>query len=233
MRHSQLQEELSAYLDGEAEDPQAVRRLIEEDPDAARLYSEMKRLSTRLGALPEPKVPAQFLTRVMADVRDEDAPRRFHAWRFTATVAGMAAMAAIVLSVVLYRAEPDGGGPEDPWARTGANGSLQDADAWMLANQGLFDEEWDQAAGLEAYAVASADALTRRWEAQVPRLEAYAVASADALLGALAAEEWFPSFAWSVESKDDIDTLLGSLTDEESETLKKLLLEYAEEELST
>ena len=126
-----MQEMLSAYLDGEAEDPGPVRRLIEQDPEAARLYGEMKRLSNRLGALPEPEVPAQFLTRVMTEVREERAPRT---WRYAATVAAMAAMVLIILGMVFLRAGPEGSGAEDPRRRLADNGAVDDVNSWLAEN---------------------------------------------------------------------------------------------------
>jgi negative regulator of sigma E activity len=81
MKDERLHEELSAYLDGEAADPARVARLLQEDPDAARRYGELARLSAR----------------VMAHVREACVARPV--WRWAKTLTWATAAAAVVALV--------------------------------------------------------------------------------------------------------------------------------------
>jgi hypothetical protein len=97
-----LVETISAYLDGESDAPEKVARLIETDPEAARLFSELSRLSTGLKALPVPEVHPAFATRVMAHVREDrqaagTATSRRWVWMnvFGALAAGVVAVLAV------------------------------------------------------------------------------------------------------------------------------------------
>lgn len=88
-------EELSAYLDGEARDPDAVRNALQSDPALARRYMQLAKLSTHLKALPLPNVHPAFTTRVMAHVREaKPAPARsWFQWVMSAVVAGLIVVA--------------------------------------------------------------------------------------------------------------------------------------------
>jgi hypothetical protein len=63
--------ELSAYLDGEADDAGRVSAELERSDDAARTFSELEQVSERLRALPEPGVAPAFADAVMARVLSE------------------------------------------------------------------------------------------------------------------------------------------------------------------
>ena len=47
MNDKDVWEELSAYLDGEAADPEKIARLLEAHPEYARRFEELRRLSQR------------------------------------------------------------------------------------------------------------------------------------------------------------------------------------------
>ncbi|HRI87139.1 MAG TPA: hypothetical protein PLJ47_07625 [Candidatus Hydrogenedentes bacterium] len=96
-----LQDELSAYLDGEADDPAHIARLIAEDADVARVYAGMQRLSSQVKSLAAPEVHPAFATRVMAHVREAEpvpsAPR--HVWRWSLiAVSAAAALFAVTFA---------------------------------------------------------------------------------------------------------------------------------------
>lgn len=97
-----LYEMLSAYLDGESDAPAEIERLIESDADAARLYTELSRLSTSLKSLPAPEVHPAFATRVMAHVREaRDAGSAVPAWRqVVVKLLGAAAAVALIAIAV-------------------------------------------------------------------------------------------------------------------------------------
>ena len=102
--------ELSAYLDDAAEDPLAIAQHLAACKDCARHYHALRDLSDSLHALPEPAIPPEFLTRVMAHVRETDiVPARISwthwAYRFHQQKVGLAAAGIclmIALSIVFW-----------------------------------------------------------------------------------------------------------------------------------
>jgi negative regulator of sigma E activity len=108
MKDERLHEELSAYLDGEAADPARVARRLQEDPDAARRYGELARLSARVKALPGPEVNPTFAARVMAHVRETSVARPVWPWAKTLTwaTAAAAVVALIATGAVIGLRQP-------------------------------------------------------------------------------------------------------------------------------
>ena len=102
-QRERLNEELSAYLDGEAEDAEKMARLLHEDSSAARQFLEMAKLSAHLKALPGPDIHPAFATRVLARVREEaPASRRSFRW---AWIAGPA-VAALLIGILFGPYKP-------------------------------------------------------------------------------------------------------------------------------
>lgn len=103
-------EELSAYLDGEADSPGEVKDRIEGDPDAAKLAEDLAVLSREMGRLPAPDVHPAFRTRVMAHVREtppESAqPRLSWPWRALAAMVVLAPVAALFYAAFLMSPDP-------------------------------------------------------------------------------------------------------------------------------
>lgn len=105
-----MYEMLSAYLDGESDAPQEVERLLQTDAEAARLYAELSRMSTRLKALPEPDVHPAFATRVMAHVREvREAEAATPVWRFVVPKLSVAAVAVALIGIAVWPFWPDKG----------------------------------------------------------------------------------------------------------------------------
>lgn len=73
-RHTIGSDELSAYLDGQAERPEEVRAAIESDPSLARELEDFARISAHLRSLPETGPSPDFTQRVLS--RIEQAPAR-------------------------------------------------------------------------------------------------------------------------------------------------------------
>ena len=70
MTEDKILELLSAYLDGESEDPEAVERLLEGEPAVRRRFEVLKAQSASLRDLKLPEVGPAFATRVLAGVRE-------------------------------------------------------------------------------------------------------------------------------------------------------------------
>lgn len=98
MRQEDINELLSAYLDGESEDPEAVDRLLEQDAGVRRRFEIMKSHSEALRALTPPDVAPGFATRVLGGVREE-RQKRHHRWM--PLVTPLAAVVAVVVVVGL------------------------------------------------------------------------------------------------------------------------------------
>ena len=98
MNEKERMDALSAFLDGEAERPETVRRALEADLALRERADAYRRMCAELRALPKPEVHPAFATRVMAAIRDEaPAPRRSLRWAWAAGFAGAAAVALYTL----------------------------------------------------------------------------------------------------------------------------------------
>ena len=63
-------EELSAYLDGEANHPDKVSRQLQESEDAARIYGALSKVSAHVRSLPKASVRPGFSARVLSSMRE-------------------------------------------------------------------------------------------------------------------------------------------------------------------
>lgn len=219
MTHERRIEELSAYLDGEAERPAEVERLIAGDPEATREYEQLRALSRRLQAMPEPVVHPGFTTRVMAEALEPEAPRlrsagllaRGPSWAWHAWAA--AALLLIAAGGLLYAAYLRGPSPEDPSIVATGSAATDPDVLWAAAAL-----EWTGA---------TVDAAPP-WEPA----ETHTLHEED-LFAELAGSAWFESLAAAVDSHTDIEALLGGLNETEVKALERLLVEYLQEETWT
>jgi len=102
MRSEQERDEISAYLDGESEQPEAVERLLQTDQETAAYLNQLRQASGQVRALPSPDVHPAFLARVMAGVAEIDAQRHRHRrWRFPLALC-TAAMVLIMTGVSVF-----------------------------------------------------------------------------------------------------------------------------------
>ena len=213
MNDKHLGDELSAYLDGEAEDPDQVARHLRECPECARHYAQLAKFSEGLRAVPGPEVHPAFLTRVMAEVA-ETRTTRARAWSLRLVL--LAAAAGVVLVVLGLAALLDTAprsGPQD-YAVTK---ELMRADDGVLiaAIEPYVSLEEDPEEFLVAYSIAPYGS---------------GAFGDDDLLDGLASADWFDDFAEVWDQRADLDAMLASLDDEEAETLRELLNEYAQED---
>lgn len=207
MREHDEFEELSAYLDGEANDPAAVERRLASSPEAARCLEVLRRMSAQLKAIPAPEVSPAFATRVVGHVREEalQAGR----WRVWAPVGALCVL-ALVLGIWV-------GAPVGPVSMNSEITALPvlPAEAEEQALLGAFEgrDAVPEMPGALAFSTSpepdpALDATTEEWVA------------------GMADTPWFDALAEEWEADEDLDLLVQSLDAQELETFKQLLREY-------
>ena len=102
--------DLSTYLDDAADDPLAIAQHLAVCSECAHRYSTLRDLAETLHALPDPEVRPEFLTRIMAHVREtEMVPERPYwlEWLYTAHKQKLGLIAAggcliVALAVIIW-----------------------------------------------------------------------------------------------------------------------------------
>ena len=111
MTHDEINELLSAYLDGESENPDVVERLLETEPEVRRRFERLKAQSDALRALAAPDVPPAFASRILAGVREERL-KRHRGWMPLVLPLAAVAAVVVVLGAVYFATQtplqPDG-----------------------------------------------------------------------------------------------------------------------------
>jgi hypothetical protein len=190
-------EELSAHIDGLAEDPVALDEAMRRDPDLARRYEQMLAISRRLNALPAPDVHPAFVTRVMAHVAETQPARRAPWWRWAA-VGCAATLIAFVAGISAWR-------PGEPV---------------QIAAPALDKTNNSQAPGTPD--IFDSAILNMADAGDIAEIDAPAIDDAPSADPAEQAVV-FAAFERAVEADLDIDAELMSLTDEEIGQLHQLL----------
>ncbi|MCP4643429.1 MAG: hypothetical protein GY851_23480 [bacterium] len=207
MNGKRLREELSAFLDGEAADPDRMARLVREDAEARRVYDEMRRTSAQVKRLQPPTVDPSFHTRVMAGVREPEPVG--YGWIHRALIpAAVALTVLMVAGLFVYSRDAFAptSGPEGSWAE-------MDPGALMAALETKLTESPE---AFEAAGIAPTSG-SFGLESGEP--------SDDLRESAL---DWVAGLPVDYSNETDLDTLLGSLNEEEEETLRAMLVDYAE-----
>lgn len=205
-------EELSAYIDGEARRAEAVAAHIAACAECRRRSEELARLSIRLKALTPPDVHPAFLTRVVATAAEtRPLPRRD--WAALLPWASAALVVALALGAwAVFR------GDEEPPAP-----GVAQAPAWPGREVDAEAMSEYLAARVAAYPqVLDDDVLP--WSNGVEPQD-----TTDAMLAELAQADWFNAFANEAAADQDTEELIATLTPSEAEVLKELLSRYANE----
>lgn len=202
-------DELSAYIDGEARHPDAIREHLQRCAECAQRHTQLAKLSSHLRTLPAPDVSPAFATRVMAAVREARPEPAGFRWLRWASV-GVGVAAALVLAAAWLTSRP-----APPPAVVAGNSPAAAADPDRLMQVIAERIERGEDPGLvEADALDDAESIP---------------ASADLELALLAQSEWFDPLADEVETEIDIDTMIASLNPEQVRVFKQLLSAYAKE----
>jgi hypothetical protein len=201
-RNRRADEELSAYLDNEAHDPEAVAARLRDDPRAARRYDELARLSHAVRRLERSAVHPAFTTRVLARTR-EARPLAPVAWSIRLIPFAALAIVGVLALTVYLGARPEPAPPATAWR--GINpAQLDRAIEARLVEEG-------PGRGADFWA-APADSAARpapdRPGADLPLEDAWLFALEDAL-----------------DEQASLDGLLQSLDASETQALAELLAE--------
>ena len=108
MKTEHVIDALSAYLDGEAANPDAIAAHLRECPACARRLQELRAVSCATQALSAPETDPAFVTRVMAEVREQRPERRV---RLAAVWTGALATVLVVAAGLLLHVSRDTAGP--------------------------------------------------------------------------------------------------------------------------
>jgi len=205
-RHYSI-EELSTYIDGEAEEPEQVAEHLRSCASCARLHEELLNLSGHVRALPSVEVRPEFLTRVMANAGAARGRQRSGfglAGLRLALAAGLAVLALV--AAVLYTARGPMRTPapaESALRQTGDTGLAQGLAKVQATETG---ETFEDTGGQGSFDGASVDEM----------------------IAGLSETEWFGTLAADWEAEDDLDAMLNSMGEDEEADFRNLLREYAE-----
>lgn len=215
MTHHVL-DELSAYIDGEAVDPERIARHLGGCPSCARRYEELSKLSTYLKSASAPDVGPEFAARVMAHAR-ETRPMRWR--RFAVPLALAATVLLVALGPAMFlRGQPAPAPSEDTMA-----GGFDERTLLARIEDRAVDDETLEAV-LADYVVFDVDGVYSGGMGD---------SLADEMIAGLADAEWFEDLVQTWEQEADLDTVIADLDENETETLKQLLWEYEEEDWRT
>lgn len=106
MSDKHVLEELSAYIDGEARHPERIARHLQQCEACARRHIELLRLAQHLRALSPPEPRPEFVTRVMARVRAQEAAPQGWRWAWTVPAAAFSTALLLVFSLYVYSLAP-------------------------------------------------------------------------------------------------------------------------------
>jgi anti-sigma factor RsiW len=199
-------EEISAYIDGEARDPEAVQRLLDTNAEARAHYQALKRASEQVRALQAPDVHPAFATRVLANATDERMLRpRPRWWRRAAPALTAAALALLAAGGWLVLHQEPQGPTLDTAGRLEALESVIEA---RVAEEEVGDTlpDWTPASADFGVPIGS--------EAD----------TGDAMVQP--DEEFLLALEGAVPEPDTVDTLVDELDDSEAETFRTLLIDY-------
>jgi len=199
-------EALSAHLDDEHPDAEALERALQRDEERAKRAMQYRKLGANLKALPAAEPSPAFRTRLMAQIRETEPARR-PSWS-RRLIPGAIAVAAVAVLITLVswpdRTAPPGNDTE--W-------QLSSSDVSEL--ESMLETRFEQASDDELRQYAVIAEANEAWDRVEPP-EA----------------ELFDKLAIELTHETDIEFLLTSLSDEEETELRSMLLDYAEEELT-
>ena len=221
MSDKKKREELSAYLDGEAKQPEKVEKLLREDPVAAQHYEELAKLSAHVKKLAPPRVDPAFATRVMARVSEEGtAPGRLSRWYSVAAPVAAAALLVLILGGIWFATRsavpeapgPQIAGPTEKQLEEMIEKRLRDGEAFP-PNDDLEFAVAGLATGFSGYTHYMADADVQDLAIVVDPEDA----------------ELLDGMAEVLAAGAELNAILGELNEEETEVFRILLREYVTE----
>ena len=218
MRDRHVLDELSAYLDGEAKEPESIARHLQQCADCARRYMDLSKVSAHLQGLPAPDVHPAFAQRVMAHAR-ETRPVRRRRWAPVSAVA-CAALLLVLAGTAWFLHD---GEPTADLDLAGIDPDVLVEEIARRDGEGLFAETgWDV-----LWEMGSA----MGWDSEASFEED--TESGEEWMDVLASQQWLDPLAVSFDSESDVYALVDDLDAAETEALKELLIEYAQEGMAS
>lgn len=204
-------DELSAYLDGEADDAEAIGRHLSQCVTCAQRFMELSKLSAHLKALPEAEPHPAFANRVMAHVQASTPTRRWGPVELA--FVGTAVMVLLVASAAVYFTT----------AYSGSNGVRERVAYvdWQQLNPDALVEEIERRIS-EDNEIAFQEGLL------VSDTESYLDETGEELMEILAGVDWLPTFENALDASADLDLLFMGLDETETEILRGLLVDYTQ-----
>lgn len=207
-------EELSAFLDGEAKHPEEIERQIQQSGETAQRYLAMSKISTQVQALPKLSARPGLSGRVAVSLA-ESKPNRRLMWPVRAAAPVLAAIAFVTFLAVTGKEEsaspallqtavvaPETVAPTE-------NAAVEDVEVLVAELERRLSTDTSSFAGGSFYAEPElVDELPEE------------------ILLALAPPDWLDTFA-SLDSTQDYRKRIGSLSEMERLILVQLLEEYA------
>lgn len=199
-------EALSAYLDGESDDPEGMARHLAQSAEAKAQLAALESLSQQVRSLPKPDVSPAFATRVIAHVAQSQRPA--HGWfeRHGLMLKAACVVLAVAMGVLVW--PPDrlgddvgqgGAGDDALWAALETQlAASEDSEQWVSSQLLFGDEVPDEEAGDLAVDLANSD--------------------------------WFEELAVYWDGEQELGDLLVGLDEYEAEAFVELLLEYGAED---
>lgn len=212
MKNQKRWEDISAYFDGEMENPAKIERLLAEDADAKGRLASIQNLSQQIQSLPEPEIHHSMAPRVIA--RLENAPTTTVSWWFrVGTPLVTAASLAVVVAVTALSMLQSSDVPTNVPATT-----------LTAAEEPLVEEDF------ETPYVAAADTSwmfsDRFRQASTPEPK-----DQEAMYLNLASIDWFDVSPYiAQEGYSDMRSTLNDMSERETEVLLLLMTDYAREE---
>ncbi len=213
-------EELSAYLDGEAKNPDKVRQQLQESDAAARMYRALSKVSAHVKSLPKASVRPGFSRRVIASLEASE-PRQSLTWPVPVW-ASLAAAAVVAVLAMIGLNDP----AESPAVKTAAS-----TPTIYTAQPATVEDEDALVAELERRITSGAESEALLSGGLFEQTDSVEELPADLLL-ALAPTDWMDSLG-GLNGPNDYRTEMNALTDSEKIIFVQLLEEYTRAEVQS
>lgn len=212
MNEKHVLDKLSAYLDGEVDDSEAIERHLQSCPSCARRLMELRKISVHMQVIEPEPVSDSFKVSVMAALVDE-APKPARPW-----LRLVPALAAAVVILLVWSRMP---GPVQPANQPEPAPPSNLTTAWTGQNLKALEAEL-------ALRLQTAEA-----DEALDEFSDYESDVDDDVYEILAEAEWLDVLTEDVDAEADWDTdldhMIDSLSSEETEVLTALFIEYVEE----
>ena len=215
MKRDHVLHKLSAYIDGEARDPERIAGHLQTCEVCARRHLELLRLSSDLHALPETETQEAFVTRVMAQVAETETLARRRNPFLSAPALALQVAALLLLCIGGYWLFPETTPTTD--RAIAERPHFGDDDAVVEELGRLIDEGAD----LGLFAMVEGELQSQEVDEELEVFETFVELAANT--------SWTETPAEDIIGEDDLYGMIGSLDEEATAALHELLYEYMED----